>query len=291
MNEDTTPPQQQPLFPSEQLSLTERNALKVMSALNRPGWVQNIGLIWGRMVPQQLVKAIFLGRLKCRNSEYLEQIPPEASIMIVSNHRTFFDLFIIATALRSETKNQRGIPSVFPVRSPFFYDNPIGILMCLFFSGGCMYPPVFRDHRKEILNPVGVDVMKWLLTQPKVTLGIHPEGKRSRQSDPFRLEPAKRGVGHLIQNATSQLYILPVFVEGIDSKMSTALKRAFRPQSAPPINLWWGTPHPALSYQGSAEEIADSVHQKIQDLADQAKIELSAGSASQNHNISSTHPL
>ena len=138
-----------------------------------------------------------------------------------------------------------------------------------------MYPPVFRDQRRELLNPVGVEAMKWLLTQPRVTLGIHPEGRRSKQPDPFKLEPARRGVGHLIQSSTEQLYILPVFVEGIDRSMGRALKRALRPRRAPPINLWWGEPHPAKRYEGSAEEIAEAVHQRIQALADLARAELS----------------
>jgi len=272
----TPPPSHHPQFPREQLSLTERVALKIMSTLNRAGWIQEVGLLWGRMIPQQLVRMIFVRRLKARQTELLERLPPNASIMIVANHRTFFDLFVIGTALRVETKNKRGIPSVFPVRAPFFYDNPLGVLMCLFFSGGCMYPPVFRDQRKELLNPVGVEAMKWLLTQPRVTLGIHPEGRRSKQPDPFKLEPARRGVGHLIQSATEQLYILPVFVEGIDRSMGRALKRALRPKRSPPINLWWGAPHPAQSYQGSAEEIAEAVNQRIQELADQARAELSS---------------
>lgn len=264
----------QPQFPAEHLRWTERLALKIMSKLNRSGWVQDVGLRWGRMIPQQLVRAIFLGRLRCRQSERLAQLPPEASIMIVANHRTFFDLFVIGTALRVESKNKLGIPSVFPVRAPFFYDNPLGVLMCLVFSGGCMYPPVFRDERRELLNPTGVEVMKWLLTQPRVTLGIHPEGRRSRSPDPFQLEPARRGVGHLIQSATEQLYILPVFVEGIDPSMSEAFKHSLRPRRSPPINLWWGEPHPAHEYQGSAEEIAEAVHLKIQRLADLARAEL-----------------
>ena len=146
--------------------------------------------------------------------------------------------------------------------------------MCLFFSGGCMYPPVFRDERRALLNPVGVESMKWLLAQPRVTLGLHPEGRRSKQPDPFKLEPPKRGVGHLIQSATPQLYVLPVFIEGLDSRLTSALKRAFFPKSAPPINLWWGRPHPALDYSGDAEEIAEAVHHKIQRLADQARQEL-----------------
>jgi len=272
-----TPPERQPHFPEELLTRTERVALRLMSTLNRAGWLQRVGLRWGRMVPQQLVRFLFVRRLRCRGSERLASIPEDASVMIVANHRTFFDLFVIGTALRSETRNRTGIPSVFPVRSPFFYDHPLGVFMCLFFSGGCMYPPVFRDERREQLNPVGVEAMKWLLAQPKVTLGIHPEGRRSRSADPFTLEPPKRGVGNLILSATERLYILPVFVEGIDPKIGTVFKRSLRPKRAPAINLWWGEPQPALSYvrEGvTAEELAAAMRQEIQSLADLAREEL-----------------
>ena len=56
--------------------------------------------------------------------------------------------------------------------------------------------------------------------------------------------------------------------------MGGALKHALRPRRSPPINLWWGEPHPAQSYKGSAEEIADAVNERIQRLADQARAEL-----------------
>ena len=262
---------QQPAFPPQELSFTERWAVRLMSKMNRPGWLQNIGLLWGRYVSQQLVKAIYLRRLRTHFDERLATIPREASILIVANHRTFYDLFVIATALRLRTKHRLGVPSVFPVRSPFFYDNPLGVLICLLFSGGCMYPPVFRDERKTRLNPVGVEAMRWLVRQPRVALGIHPEGHRVKRPHPYELDPPKRGVGALIEGASEGLYVLPVFVEGLDNSMGRELKRAVKGRKAAPINVWWGEPVRAATMQGSQEELATQAHALIQALAHTAR--------------------
>jgi 1-acyl-sn-glycerol-3-phosphate acyltransferase len=266
-----TRPLEQPSYPAQRLRLTERAALALMERLNRPGWLQKVALLWGRHISQRLVQAIYLRRLCTFYDERLEGVPSDASVLIVANHRTFYDLFVIATALRVRSAHRLGVPSVFPVRSPFFYDNPLGVILCLFFSGGCMYPPVFRDERKHELNPVGVEVMRWLLTQPKVCLGIHPEGHRSKQPDHYTLEPPKRGVGVLLSDPSPNLYVLPVFVEGLNNSFGVELKRAFKGRSAEPVKVWWGEPVRAQELSGEPEALASHAHALIQTLADHAK--------------------
>ena len=265
------PPSAQPTFPSDQLTLTERLALKAAEAINRPGLVQRLAVLYGRHFCQRLVKLIYYKRLRLEGVEHLGEIPTTAPVIVVSNHRTFYDQFVIATALRESSGQRLGFPCVFPVRAPFFYDNPLGALICLAASGGCMYPPVFRDKRKGELNAVGVEVMRWLLTQPGVCLGIHPEGRRATGSDPFTLDPPKRGVGALIEGARPELVVLPVFVEGLRNGFGGELKRSFKGRRAEPIHVTWGAPLRAADFSGSPEEIATQAHAQIQLLADAAR--------------------
>jgi 1-acyl-sn-glycerol-3-phosphate acyltransferase len=267
----TAPPTHQPRFPSHLLTLTERVTLKVMEAINRPGWIQRVMVLYGRHLCQRLVKAIYYRRLRVEGIELLRDVPPSAPLLVISNHRTFFDQFVIATALREETHHRLGVPCVFPVRAPFFYSNPIGALMCLMASGGCMYPPVFRDQRKGELNAAGVEVMRWLLTQPRVALGIHPEGRRSKNPDPFTLDDPKRGVGVLIEGAGPELMVLPVFVEGLSNGFGGELLRAFQGRRARPIHITWGAPFRAADLTGTPEELAAQAHAHIQRLAEAAR--------------------
>jgi hypothetical protein len=74
-------------------------------------------------------------------------------------------------------------------------------------------------------------------------------------------------VGALIEGASEGLYVLPVFVEGLDNSMGRELKRALKGRGAAPINVWWGEPVRAVTLHGSQEELAAQAHALIQDLA------------------------
>lgn len=273
------PPAEHPRYPAEHLRFVERFAVGLNRRLNQRGIPQKIAALWQRCFAQVLVRVIYQKRLHHINIENLAALPPRASILLVANHRTFFDLFVVAMSLRLTSKMRLGVPCAFPVRSTFFYDNILGVLINFLNAGGCMYPPVFRDERRATLNPIGVDIMRWLLTQPHVTLGIHPEGHRSKSDDIYTLEPPKRGVGQLIQGCHDQLYVLPVFVEGLNNSFSHEVKQRLK-RSPDPIYIRWGKPYPASTHQGSDIEIADQVHARIQELADQARAEHHQRSAS-----------
>jgi 1-acyl-sn-glycerol-3-phosphate acyltransferase len=205
--------------------------------------------------------------------EALNEVPTDAPLLLVSNHRTFFDLFIGMTALRTATKNRLGNPCSFPVRSPFFYDNPLGILINIIAAGGSMYPPVFRDERKTRLNAEGMNAMRLLLSQPGLCFGLHPEGHRSKLEDPFQLAPLKRGVGHLISQADPSMVVLPMFMSGLTNDLGRELKQAISRRTAQPIYIRWGTPQPVSAYQGDLSEIVLKIQEEMQRLGDLQRLE------------------
>jgi 1-acyl-sn-glycerol-3-phosphate acyltransferase len=102
---------------------------------------------------------------------------------------------------------------VFPVRSEFFYDSPLGLFVNGVMSFFAMYPPIFRERSRAALNLVGLDELAWLLNRGGAFLGIHPEGTRNKDGDPYTLLPAQPGVGRLIHHSNAT--VLPVFVNGL----------------------------------------------------------------------------
>jgi 1-acyl-sn-glycerol-3-phosphate acyltransferase len=132
------------------------------------------------------------------------------SYILVSNHRSFFDLYVVFGHLV-----RKGLPHriVFPVRSAFFYTTPLGLFVNGVMSFFAMYPPIFRERRQLILNPTSLDELAWLLRRGGMFAGLHPEGTRKRDDDPYTFLPAQRGVGRVIHQA--RVPVIPVFINGL----------------------------------------------------------------------------
>src|SRR5207248_2021346 len=88
--------------------------------------------------------------VKVLGLERLAGLTPDDGILLVSNHRSFFDLYELMVCLYNNTPLQQ--PILCPVRGNFFYERPLGILVNLLASGGRMYPPFFRESSKAKFN-------------------------------------------------------------------------------------------------------------------------------------------
>jgi 1-acyl-sn-glycerol-3-phosphate acyltransferase len=124
----------------------ERFAFRAMRFVNE-GAGAGLGRFWQRFFITPMVGIFVSRRIVVRGLERLAAIPDGAPILLVANHRTFFDLFILGWALI----RYGGLRSrfSFPVRANFFYENPVGLLICLVMSGGTMFPPFFRAAEKK----------------------------------------------------------------------------------------------------------------------------------------------
>jgi 1-acyl-sn-glycerol-3-phosphate acyltransferase len=160
-----------------------------------------------------------------RHIHGLERLPPlerRKSYILVSNHRSFFDLYVIFGDLMRRGVRHR---IVFPVRANFFYDNPVGLFVNGVMSFFAMYPPLFRERKKLILNPAGLDELAWLLRRGGMFCGIHPEGTRKKDDDPYTFLPAQRGVGRIIQG--SRMPVIPVFINGLINDLPRQVESNF----------------------------------------------------------------
>lgn len=194
----------------DRLSRTERLQIGFVRKTFEPGraekairWCQHhIGSTWIHHFTKHL-----------RHVHGLERLPPldeRQSFILVSNHRSFFDLYVVTGDLV-----RRGLPHriVFPVRSQFFYDSPAGLFVNGVMSFFAMYPPIFREKKQQALNVTSLDELTWLLQQGGVFAGLHPEGTRKRDDDPYTFLPAQPGVGKVIHAA--KVPVIPVFVNGL----------------------------------------------------------------------------
>lgn len=138
---------------------------------------------------------------------------PSKSFIIVANHRSFFDMFVINAVLFREGWSHR---LLFPVRANFFYDHPLGFLVNGVMSFWSMYPPIFRERKKAALNHASWNELALALRGGR-SAGIHPEGTRKRDDDPYTFLPAQSGVGRLIHSA--RVAVLPVFINGLGNDL------------------------------------------------------------------------
>ncbi len=141
--------------------------------------------------------------------ERLPRFDKTKSFIVVSNHRSFFDLYVVTGHLVRLGLKHR---IVFPVRASFFYDSPLGLFVNGVMSFFAMYPPIFREKKKAFLNPASLDELAWLMQQGGMLAGLHPEGTRNL-GDPYEFLPAQRGVGRIIHAARAT--VIPVFINGL----------------------------------------------------------------------------
>lgn len=144
------------------------------------------------------------------NLDRLPPLDPKKSYICVSNHRSFFDLYVVTAYLVYRDLLPHRI--LFPVRSRFFYDNPLGLVVNGLMSFFAMYPPVFREPARVKLNPLVLDEVTRLAKRGGFFVGVHPEGLRNRGPDPYDLLPARYGVGRIVHGSGAT--VLPVFVNG-----------------------------------------------------------------------------
>jgi 1-acyl-sn-glycerol-3-phosphate acyltransferase len=192
------------------LSKLERLNIGVVRRTFEPGKMDQAVRFCQRHIGSQWITIVTKNLLHVHGLDRLPPLDPTKSYICASNHRSFFDLYVVTGYLV-----RRGLPHrlVFPVRSEFFYDHPLGLFVNCAMSFLAMYPPIFRDRARAALNLAGLDELAWMLRRGGTFLGIHPEGTRGKEPNPYEMLPAQPGVGRLIHH--SRVAVIPVFVNGL----------------------------------------------------------------------------
>ncbi len=201
----------------------------------------------------------------------LPPLDPKQSYILVANHRSFFDLYVVFGDLVHRGLKHR---IVFPVRAKFFYDNPLGLLVNGLMSFFAMYPPLFRERKKALMNPLALEELAFLLRRGGMFAGIHPEGTRKRDDDPYTFLPAQRGVGKVIQDA--RVPVIPVFINGLLNDLKRQVLSNFD-RTGQDILVVFGAPvdFGDLLDQGKSpkvhQAIADRVMEAVRELGQEER--------------------
>lgn len=218
----------------ERLSPLERlNVRMIRSSFESP-WMNNllragqryIGAGWIYLCTKNLVQLVGLERLP----------PPEEAkgLIWASNHRSFFDMYVANAYLFRHGYHERVL---YPVRSGFFYDHPLGFLVNGIMSFWSMYPPVFRDRKRAALNHTAFSELAAAIRSGR-SVGIHPEGTRNRGDDPYALLPPQSGVGRLIHLARAP--VIPIFINGLGNNLVRQVQGNFNGKGEPVVVVFGG---------------------------------------------------
>jgi 1-acyl-sn-glycerol-3-phosphate acyltransferase len=200
-------------------------------------------------------------------------------LLLVANHRSLFDLYVVMSVLFLRLPGWRAIN--FPVRGRFFYQNPAGILLNGLAAFWSMYPPFFHGPAKHRFDQWALAELTSLCRErPGQLVGFHPEGTRNRNPDPYSFLPVQPGLGRLMFDARPQ--VVPVFIAGLSNSFAEILRR--RSGGGERIRIWFG---PEIDYRrfcdGSAtaetyRALAESVMGEIKKLGESDKAASAAAS-------------
>jgi 1-acyl-sn-glycerol-3-phosphate acyltransferase len=221
---------------SSLLTPLERAQIRFVRATLQPGMLDRTIRVMQRSVGQWWIRSVTSSLRHVHGLDRLPAWDPEGSVICVANHRSFFDLYITTAELVAQ-----GLPHriLFPVRSNFFYDHPLGPFVNGVMSFFAMYPPIFRDRKRAALNLASLDETAALLRRGGFFVGLHPEGTRKKDDDPYTFLPGQSGVGRIIHKA--RCTVVPVFVNGLlndfPKQVATGIARRGRP-----VHIVFGAP-------------------------------------------------
>ena len=255
------------------LSPFERLAFRLVRRMNRGAWKRfwticqsTLGAGWIHLSTYNIMNVYGL--------EHIETASRDRPILLVANHRSFFDMYAVSTVLFRRTKWRKQL--FFPVRGRFFYQSPLGIFVNLVMGWFSMYPAFFATGENPIPEKRLFDKFSFrMLAQltrvgPGNIIGFHPEGTRNKSDDPYSFLRAQPGVGKLIMDARPQ--VIPVFIAGLCNSLPRQIARNWNREEV--IRIHFG-PQVDLTEElkkpdrlRTHKEIADLMMKRIGELAE-----------------------
>ena len=245
------------------LTRLERMQIRFVRATLRQGAADRWIRAGQRSIGQWWIRAATARLSHVHGLERLPPWDPSRSVVCVANHRSLFDLYVVTANLVA-----RGLPYriLFPVRSTFFYDHPLGPLVNGAMSFFAMYPPIFRERKRAALNLASLDELAGLLRRGGFFVGVHPEGTRKKDDDAYTLLPAQSGVGRVIRKA--RVPVVPVFVNGLSNRLGSQIAGGLRGTGTPihmvfgaPVDFgsWLEAPESPRTYRHIAERCTEAI--------------------------------
>lgn len=277
------------------LSPFERFAFRLAWRMNRGRW-KRFWTLCQRTLGAGWIHVSTYNLMRVSGLEHVEAASRERPILLVANHRSFFDMYVVSTALFRNTRWRKQL--FFPVRGRFFYDTVGGLLVNFIMGWWSMFPPFFAggDNPKTEQREFDKFSMRLLASLCREgagnVIGFHPEGTRNKNADPYSYLRPQPGVGKLIKDARPQ--VVPVFIAGLGNDLRRQVLGNWR--GGEKVRVRFG---PAIDFSEFYErrdsartyiEIAGFVMSKIAELGEQDRAalpleEARAAIANQNSDI------
>jgi 1-acyl-sn-glycerol-3-phosphate acyltransferase len=268
--------------PLEVLTPFERFAVRLVSRMNHGRW-QRAWFQCQREIGARWIELVLGSLLEVHGLDQVAATSRERPLLLVSNHRSFFDLYVVMSTLFRRLPGWRAI--CFPVRGRYYYQTIGGLCLNGLVAWWSMYPPFFHQPGRRRFDQWALEHLTDLCREgPGRLIGFHPEGTRNKGPDPYALLPAQPGVGRLIHEARPQ--VVPAFVLGLGNNLPAIIARRWR--GGERVRLWFG---PAIDYAAFLDlpptapthrRIAEHVLAKIEELGemDRTRAETAARPAS-----------
>jgi 1-acyl-sn-glycerol-3-phosphate acyltransferase len=254
------------------LSKTERAAFEIAYQVNAKAPLKKASRAFLSGINKNLVSRLTNSLLHVRGESVIRDLVPNRGVFLVSNHRSFFDLYVSSTIVFQQSEWARRI--YYPVRSDFFYAHPVGPLVNAAMSGFSMFPPVTRRSDQRAFNRYTIDMLAEVAGEPGVMVGFHPEGTRGKGPNPYELLPAQIGTGAIVYKARP--IVIPVFSLGLGNDILQQIKGNFNGTGAP-VTVMFGSPidlddlYAAPDRMRTHKQVADVIHAHLVELGEREK--------------------
>lgn len=257
------------------LSPIERFGFRLTRRMNYGFWKRlwtfcqrHIGSLWIHLATYNLMNVFGI--------ESVAASDPVRPLLLVANHRSFFDMYTVSSVLFRRTS--RPLSLFFPVRAKFFYTNPVGWLVNFIMGWWSMYPPFFRESREAGKREFDKFSLRELISicsnGSSRVIGFHPEGKRNLNSNPYSYLPAQPGIGRVILAARPQ--VIPVFIAGLGNNLPRQILGNWF--GGEKIRIWFGEQLDLEEFYKRPDrlrthkEIADFLMEKIAELGEKDRL-------------------
>lgn len=223
--------------------------------------------LWQYTLGSLFIRAVTARRTAVFGMEHLHRAPPRRPILLVANHRSYFDMFVVSSEVFRHTGVRRNL--YFPIMGNPYYRSAFGLLANATAGFWTMFPPLFAAASHKEIDRHSLETLVHLLNEGDRTLvGIHPEGGRNLDPDPYTLRRVQPGTGRIIHAARPEVF--PVFIIGLENTLWDQVAANWR--AVHPIRIHIGAPVVlddllGLPPKGSTYKlITDHVMDRVRDL-------------------------
>lgn len=206
------------------LTKTERVNVRLVEMWHSVPALSSMSAWLARHVASRQFELILHNVVQAHGFERLRAANYDNGVLICANHRSYIDNFAIG--VRSMPFMPPDVRMVAPARTEGLFDRPWGIFLNFFLTFMNMYPPVVRSSRGTLWGKRVIQILTDLLSQGRVAVFIHPEGGRNKGADPYKLLPARPGLGRIIHQTRAEVF--PVFLQGFPRTAGGFLRARLR---------------------------------------------------------------